>query len=371
MCNRLGIYVFYDKDGIVDDYVTYFLNDLKTVVTDLIVIVNGDLDVVSEKKLRKITQEIIIRENEGYEMKAYEYVFLKYLSEERMDNYSELVMCNNSFYGPFIHLKDMFNNMKNVEADYWGFGITSWGYFDVVPSFFVVYRFRIIQSHFFEKYFNENRNYFVENFFDVVALFEYGICGELRARGYKYADYVSYDLGLILELPDRYICDYHFPILKRKTFTKASINRVDRTLEFLKENNLQWFKMINTNINRQYGSKWRYNLKDVDEINYYRSIIRPRTIIDFIVKNEDIYIYGAGILGKKVFCAYRHYFMNFKGFIVSNKNNVNESLWGHKIYELNELPEKKSIIVALSSSNTAEVRKLLFSQDNNCLYLNV
>ena len=38
---RLGIFLFYDADGVVDDYVTFLLADLRRVLTELIVIVNG------------------------------------------------------------------------------------------------------------------------------------------------------------------------------------------------------------------------------------------------------------------------------------------------------------------------------------------
>lgn len=39
--NRIGIYFFYDKDGIVDDYVPYFLEKLKPFCRRLVVVASG------------------------------------------------------------------------------------------------------------------------------------------------------------------------------------------------------------------------------------------------------------------------------------------------------------------------------------------
>ena len=39
--NRLGIFVFYDKDGIADEYNFYFIEELKKQVSRLLVICNG------------------------------------------------------------------------------------------------------------------------------------------------------------------------------------------------------------------------------------------------------------------------------------------------------------------------------------------
>jgi rhamnosyltransferase len=38
---RLGIYFFYDKDGIVDDYNLFLLNDLKENIDKLLIVYNS------------------------------------------------------------------------------------------------------------------------------------------------------------------------------------------------------------------------------------------------------------------------------------------------------------------------------------------
>lgn len=48
---RLGIYFFFDKDGIVDKYVDYVLEDLTKHVDKLIVVCNGQLNELRAKNI--------------------------------------------------------------------------------------------------------------------------------------------------------------------------------------------------------------------------------------------------------------------------------------------------------------------------------
>ena len=72
---RLGILVFYDKNGIFSEYIEYLLIALKEVVTYQIVIVNGFIQLESEKKLSRISDEVLIRENKGFDAGAYKDIF--------------------------------------------------------------------------------------------------------------------------------------------------------------------------------------------------------------------------------------------------------------------------------------------------------
>ena len=38
---KIGVFIFFDRDGIVDDYVTYLLDDLVNSLDDLIIILNS------------------------------------------------------------------------------------------------------------------------------------------------------------------------------------------------------------------------------------------------------------------------------------------------------------------------------------------
>ena len=68
---RLLIYFIYDRDGIVDDYIFYMLDDLDKNVEDIFVVVNGNLEAKSKERLKFYTDQILERENKGFDVWAY------------------------------------------------------------------------------------------------------------------------------------------------------------------------------------------------------------------------------------------------------------------------------------------------------------
>ena len=76
--NRLGIFVFYDKDGIADEYNFYFIEELKKQVSRLLVICNGDVEEEAGKRFSRIADEVMMRGNEGFDITAYHLGLKKY-----------------------------------------------------------------------------------------------------------------------------------------------------------------------------------------------------------------------------------------------------------------------------------------------------
>ena len=117
---RLGIFVFYDKEVIIYEYVIYLLKSLETVCERLVVISNGKLRKEERAKIGVCTHEILTRENKGYDVGAYKEVIINYLGFDEICKYDELVLMNDTVYGPFIPMKDMFEEMQSRECNFRG-----------------------------------------------------------------------------------------------------------------------------------------------------------------------------------------------------------------------------------------------------------
>ena len=83
---RLMIYSFYDKDGIVDDYVPYFLEKFKPYCEEICTVVNGTVTEESRKKLEKYSNVVFERENIGFDSGAYKYG-IKHYGYEKLKKY--------------------------------------------------------------------------------------------------------------------------------------------------------------------------------------------------------------------------------------------------------------------------------------------
>jgi len=117
--HRLALYVFWEKNGIVHDHVTWYLNGLKEVAQDIMVIVNGLLSANDRRKLEKLGVDILVRDNIGYDFAAWKAA-LNHKGWAALAKYDEIILCNCSCYGPVYPLSEMFGVMEKRTCDFWG-----------------------------------------------------------------------------------------------------------------------------------------------------------------------------------------------------------------------------------------------------------
>lgn len=121
-CNKLkrvAIYVIYDKDGILDGYRKYYLKELRKVTDRIVVVVNGTLTQESRQELEELTDDFFVRENKG--LLAYGWIEgIKHIGWDTLYEFDELLMLNDSFFGPFFPLEEMFDDMEKSDADFYG-----------------------------------------------------------------------------------------------------------------------------------------------------------------------------------------------------------------------------------------------------------
>ena len=274
--NRVAVYCFYDRDGIADGYVCCFLRGLLEVAKRLVVVVNGRIREDSLEKLKEITPEIIIRENEGFDAWAYRTGFL-HIGWEALAGYDEVICCNSSVYGPVYPFRQMFRAMsKKKEPDFWG--ITAhpvwkteefhnpYGYVpEHIQQYFCVYRRKFVKTRDFKEYWEELCP--LEEFVDAIGLFETVLTKHFADLGYNWDTYVRYDpkeakaMYFLLNDPYKAVVDHKCPVLKRKTFTllpnlpdnEPMRREIIRVLLYLQKKRLYNIRLIVENIVREKG----------------------------------------------------------------------------------------------------------------------
>lgn len=231
--SRLGIFFFYDKDGIVDRYITYFIDDLMKSLQKLVIVCNGKLSVEGRKKFNRYTSDIIVRENTGLDVWAYKTA-LEFIGWDKLRGYDEVILANSTMMGPVYPFKGMFNEMKKRDVDFWGitkfhmvdwdpFGCSEYGYLpEHIQSHFIVYRKSFLES-------NELKSYWdnipaIESYEKSVGYHESAFTKRFSDMGFSWDVYVdtnefegitSYPL---MNYPKDLIIRKHCPIFKRRSF---------------------------------------------------------------------------------------------------------------------------------------------------------
>lgn len=284
---RLVIYFFYDKDGIADRYVDYFLNGLAEVTDKFIIVSNGRITHKSRDLFLKYTTDIIVRENKGLDVWAYKTA-LEYEGWDNLKEYYEVCLVNSTIMGPVYPFSEMFNKMDTKEdLDFWGVSRylkcdlnpynNPYGYLpEHVQSHFTVYRNKFLNTKVLKEYWDNIPN--INSYEDSVGKHESFFTKYFEDQGFKWDTYVNNE-------KERQYSDYYLMVSPKKSI------EIDRCPIFKRR---CFFHSKNDFLNWSTGeqscelfSYLKYNTKyDVDMI--LENIIRTCHQIDF-VQNLALY----------------------------------------------------------------------------------
>jgi len=227
--NRAAFFVFYEKDGNVADWVVYYLNALKEVAGTLCVIVNGKLSnsgrelllTTGAELLLTTGAELLLRENFGFDFSAWK-VGLEKFGKNRLAEFDEIILCNNSCYGPVVSFAPIFKKMDAEEADFWGllFHAEPPSFPEHLQSYFLVLRKKLVQSEAFSKYWKNLRQ---PKTYDEARKNEVGFTRYFIDAGFKAVAFVPRgkycSLNPTIYEPCRLLAEDAFPLVKRKVFS--------------------------------------------------------------------------------------------------------------------------------------------------------
>lgn len=369
---RIGIFCFYDKDGIVDEYIEFLLDELSHCLSRLVIVVNGEINDKGKLIFKKYTDELHIRENKGFDGGAYKDVLINVLGWHEVQKYEELILCNDTFYGPFVSFESIFNRMKRDNTDFWGLNY----YFNKVAnhlqSYFLVFRKEILHGSDLIDYFDKNISILSSDITDVYGDFELGLFYYLNNLGYSFSAYSKDNPYNIFQYSDISIREFNMPILKKKAFSPKSIvwNNAMNTLKYLSLNNDYDINLILSSINRIYNLK--ISKQDILEFNPDKNdIIRKKydvakvsdnDIKNIVLTGKKIYVYGLGVFSAHISTIINFYQGRVEGYIVSDDQcSIPKSKKGVKVYRVSEVDNEHNmvIIVALGNKYTKEVTPYL------------
>ena len=241
MKKKLCIYATYDKQGHIEEYVEYCLEQLSKVVSCLLIVSNNILDKQSKEKLSMVNR-IYERSDDGYDVGGFAHVIRDLQMKDELCKYDELILLNDSIFGPFYPLTDMFSKMDEDETlDFWG--ITKRGVSDfdggehIYPEhlqlYFYVIRKRMLHSKEFINYWNTISEQ-ITDFRSAIFKYEFAFTKYFEEQGYKWDVYChteAYDTNQIsLNLSPYHYASYELikekkcPFMKRKMCTGDFVN---------------------------------------------------------------------------------------------------------------------------------------------------
>ncbi|WP_338038385.1 rhamnan synthesis F family protein [Microbacterium paulum] len=227
---RLVVYVVWDRRGGVDDFVAFALAGLREHASRVLVVVNGALTDEGRAKLEPVSDEILVRENVGFDIWAHKEA-LEHVGEG-IAEFDEVVLTNDTWFGPVRPFGPVFDRMDARDVHFWGMTdhareepnpFTGKG---VLPyhlqSFWIAVRREMFLSEAWREYWRDLPQ--MPSYFDAVlkheALFteRFSDAGFIHAAAYPHTDYDTKNPSLLNadEMLDR-----GCPLVKRRVFFQS------------------------------------------------------------------------------------------------------------------------------------------------------
>jgi lipopolysaccharide biosynthesis protein len=186
-CNRLCVFVHFDKDNLVDDYVYEYLRGLRQVASKIIFVTTSKIADFSLVSLEKLCDQVIVRENIGYDFFSWKTG----LNSMNIDKFDEIILANDSCYGPLFSLENVFNKMSQKKCDFWGITYNLQIQYHL-QSYFLVFRKSVVQSEIFDKFWSEMK--IIENKSEIIQNYEVGLSQQLIQAGFKPCSFFEWTL---------------------------------------------------------------------------------------------------------------------------------------------------------------------------------
>lgn len=290
---RLCIYLIYDKQNIIDKYIGFMLKELKN-CTDYLAVVCNMLEIVQgTENIEPYADEIFYRENIGLDAGGFKDALTKFIGWEKILGFEEVVLVNDSLFGPFCPMRDIFDEMDKRSVDFWGLaghgvykreGAESFP--EHIQSYFIAIRNPMLQDELFQHYWEKLPYY--ESYEKVVWEHEMQFTSYFAKAGYKYSFFADVEGNNSLNLannyrqyrmiPDEMIKKRNFPFLKKQQMSEERLEEqtqegVYRAIEYIDKETDYDVDMIWSNIIRT------LNMSDLQRNLHFRYII-PTEILN-------------------------------------------------------------------------------------------
>jgi glycosyltransferase involved in cell wall biosynthesis len=186
--NRAAIFAHYDPAGAVHDYHLEALTALRAAGCRVMLVTNAEqFGAAAAAQVASLVHDVLVRRNRGYDFGAWRDG-LRALGD--LHRYDQLILCNDSVYGPFCPLEPLLAKAESDQADVWSM-TDGRNHGPHLQSYFLLFHRRAMTSAAFARFWA--RLPYVDDKFAVVEAGELTLSRQLLAAGLRLRALFPYD----------------------------------------------------------------------------------------------------------------------------------------------------------------------------------
>lgn len=241
---RVAVFASYSADGVLPPQVQPYLEGLRPLVERIVVICDNDLAPDQRAHLSRLADHVITGRHGEYDFGSYKRGEAWARQAGWLDEADDLILCNDSCFGPVGSFAPMFERMDARHLDFWG-ATDSQEFHPHLQSFFVVLNWHVFQSPTFRSFMGGITKQ--PNVHEVIKKYEIGLTKTLAGAGYNWGAMVENRLEGVHPLDPTYrnivehpitAMEMGLPLVKAKALrqTQSNAEGPDRTLDWLRQN---------------------------------------------------------------------------------------------------------------------------------------
>jgi lipopolysaccharide biosynthesis protein len=125
---RVAVFAHHDRDDVVDAYVLRYLEGLSDVVDRIVFVSDGLLPERETDKVRRFAAVVVSERHGEYDFGSYKRGVRILRENGWLETAGELVLCNDSCYGPVFPLRDVWDRKAGLDHDLHGITTSVHGY---------------------------------------------------------------------------------------------------------------------------------------------------------------------------------------------------------------------------------------------------
>ena len=196
MKKRICLLAGYDKKNTIQDYVLYLARKLSK-ISDVYYFADGNISTKEIEKIKPYTQYANAYAHRTHDFGSWQCL-INHIGWEKIMQYDEMIICNDSIYGPMSNMEDIFDYMDLRDYDFWGL-TENYNSNYHLDSYFMVFKQDVLMHpkfHEFWKNITPNSNRRVYESILTPFLTELGFTGNSYIKNYKKEDQLAYPLHL-------------------------------------------------------------------------------------------------------------------------------------------------------------------------------
>ncbi len=150
---KVCIFSHFDRDSIVRRYVFPYVEAIAACGFEILFVSTADrVSPEDRDRLRALGAKVHKRENKGLDFGSWQYGMHRLVNLDEVD---QLLLANDSVFGPLFDLKLMFDRMDRTNADFWGVTDSYEGKWHL-QSYFLCFDKAVLRSSVFREFFRKD-----------------------------------------------------------------------------------------------------------------------------------------------------------------------------------------------------------------------